>query len=51
MKSRFAVPLFLAPLLALFVATLMTPAAFAQQRGEEHHDNVHANQGHIPHLT
>jgi hypothetical protein len=39
MKIRFAVP--------LAVALFMTLPAFAQ-RGEEHHDNVHANQGHIP---
>ena len=47
MKSRFSVPMIFARFLAFSVAALLPPAAFAQ-RGEEHHDNVHANQGHIP---
>ena len=48
MKIRFAVCMALAPLAALSLTMLVNEPVSAQQRGEEHHDNVHANQGHIP---
>src|SRR6516225_6497524 len=47
MKIRFAVCMALAPLAALSLTMLLNEPVSAQ-RGEEHHDNVHANQGHIP---
>ena len=51
MKFRFAVPITLASALAFAAAVSLAPAANAQRPGEhpnEHHDNVHANGGHIP---
>ena len=57
MRIRFAVPITLVPALAFFAVTLIGAPAQAQRPGEhpsgghapaEHHDNVHANGGHIP---
>jgi len=47
MKFPFAVPITPASALPFAAAVSLAPAATAQRPGE-HHDNVHANGGHIP---
>jgi len=48
MRIRFAVPLALGLLISLPALAQRSEERGQQQRGEERHDNVHANQGRIP---